>query len=158
MVEQLEAELVAFRADFAHSRSRQKELEGRLDGQKKDLADLERALKALPSLQEKAGKLQGRADSAALAATRREDERQRLETLLTQRESGIMVMRCARNWTHSTPNSHELGYDKGEHDSTRRTLEDFRRYEALKARLDTALAALPNYEQSRDTALAVKAA
>lgn len=154
MVEQLDAELTAFRADYATSRDRAKELDARLAGYKRDLTDLEKALKALPSLQERAGKLQGRADSAALAAARREDERQRLEVLIQQRDSGDYGHDVRAALADLDGESAGLGYDKGEHETTRRTLDDYRRYEALKARLDTALSALPNYEQSRDNALA----
>jgi exonuclease SbcC len=157
MVEQLEAELAAFRVDYALSRDRAKELDTRLDGYKKSLGELERALKSLPVLQEKAGKLQGRADSAAQAASRREDERQRLDTLIMQRDSGDYGHAVQEALTALESESDGLGYDRGEHDATRRTLDDYRRYEALKARLDTALAALPNYQQSRDNALARQA-
>jgi len=157
MVALLEGELTAFRADYAQSRDRAKELDARLDGYKKSLHELERALKSLPGLQEKAGKLQGRADSAAAAAARREDESQRLEALITQRESGDYGHTVRESLAALDSESAGLGYDRGEHDATRRTLDDYRRYEALKARLDTALAALPNYQQSRDNALARQA-
>lgn len=157
MVEQLEAELTAFRLEYAQSRDRAKELDARLDGYKKALTELERALKALPALQEKAGKLQGRADSAAQATARREEELHRLDTLITQRDSGDYGHAVREALAGLDSESVGLGYDRGEHDATRRTLDDFRRYEALKARLDTALAALPNYEQSRDNALARQA-
>lgn len=154
MVAQLEAELVAFRADYAQSRDRTKELDGRLVSYKKALTELESALKALPVLQERAGKLQGRADSAMAATARRDQEQQRLDALIAQREAGDYGLEIREALAALESEAAGLAYDRGEHDATRRTLEDYRRYEGLKARLDTALATLPNYEQSRDNALA----
>ncbi|MCU0476742.1 MAG: SMC family ATPase, partial [Anaerolineae bacterium] len=154
MVDELEGELAQFRDDYRQSRDRAKELDARLKQHKHDLDQLESDLRDLPKLQESLGKLQSRADSATEAATRRTAEQARLDALVAQRDAEAYAQDVRADLAALLHESDQLGYDRGEHAETRRTLEDYRRFEALKARLESAEATLPNYVQSRDNALA----
>ncbi|MBK8135919.1 MAG: SMC family ATPase [Chloroflexi bacterium] len=153
MITQLDVELAEHRVTYANSRDRSRELEARLTTHRRDLDALDKALKTLPALQERAGKLQARADAAGQAAARREDDFQQLESLRAQLDSEEYGHDVRAALALLSDEADELGYDKGQHDAAKRTLDDYRRFETLKAKLDTALQQLPSYEKSRDGAI-----
>lgn len=156
MITMLDAELAEHRKTYANSRDRAKELEGRLYTHQQQLRDLDAALKSMPTLQERAGKLQARADAAGVAVQRRDEDMRQLAELQTQLATEDYGHDIREALAALTDEADILGYDKGQHDAAKRTLDDYRRFEALKARLDMALQQLPLYEQSRDGAVARK--
>jgi exonuclease SbcC len=157
VLQQLSDEITAFRTEFANSRARAKQLEANLADCKSQLAELERHLKALPALQERAGRLQSRSEAASQAAQRREHEQAQLDALTRRLTDEDYAHELRAALTDLNARAADLGYSRDEHTVTRQTLDEHRRYEALKARLDAAQTALPMYEKSRDNALARQA-
>lgn len=152
MITLLDAELAEHRQTYASSRDRARELEQTLKEHRRRLDGLDSALKSLPTLQERAGKLQARADAAGQAAVRHDEDLRQHEALAAQLERGDYGHDVRAALADLDGEADNLGYDKGQHDAAKRTLDDYRRFEALKVRLDTAEQQLPSYEKSRDGA------
>lgn len=153
MVAQLDAELEIHRESYRLSMNRMKELEARLSSYRRDLDGLDKAVKSMPMLQERAGKLQARADAADQAAVRRDDDQRQLDALMIQRDTQDYGHDVREALAALGTEADDLGYDSGQHDAAKRTLDDYRRFENLKAQLDIALQQLPSYELSRDGAV-----
>lgn len=153
MIAQLDTELETHRESYRVSNARMKDLESRLAGHRRELDGLEKAVKSMPTLQERAGKLQARADAAGQAAVRRDDDQRQLDALRAQLDAEDYGHDVREALAALGTEADGLGYDKGQHDAAKRTLDDYRRFETLKAKLDTSLQQLPSYEKSRDGAL-----
>ncbi|MBK9124654.1 MAG: SMC family ATPase [Chloroflexi bacterium] len=152
MLAQLEVDIVAHRERYRASRDRAKELDDRLKQQERELKQLTATLAGMAKLQERAGHLSASAAAVAQAAGRKAEDAQQLETLIAQRDTGDYGYDVREALAALDAEAAALGYDKGEHDATRRTLDDYMQYERLKVRLESALEQLPKFEQSRANA------
>jgi len=152
MVGQLDGELVAHRAEWVEAKARAAELDDRLKRHGRELKKLTATLAGMAKLQERAGHLSASAEAVAQAASRQAEDAQQLDALIAQRDTGDYGHDVREALAALDAEATALGYDKGAHDATRRTLDDYRQYERLKVRLESALEQLPKFEQSRANA------
>jgi exonuclease SbcC len=148
LITQLDAELKAHREEYKECKSQISKVDDELKETRKQFDGLEGNLKQLPILSERVGKLQSQVDSAATASTRVLEENQQLQQFQAVLEAQDFApeVRDALNLLDAEENL--LAYDKDSHDEIRRTLEEYRQYEALKTQLAVALASLATLQEN----------
>jgi DNA repair protein SbcC/Rad50 len=148
LIAQLIEEVEMHRADYRTKKDRIKALEDEIKVYKHRLVEVEAGLKQLPALLENVGKLQAQVTAADQAAVRIEEEYARLAVVQTElaAESYAPDVREALALLDSEQDA--LGYDRSAHDATRRTLDEYRRFEQLKMQLSIAQQSLPAIEEA----------
>jgi exonuclease SbcC len=148
LITQLGAEVEQYRVDYRQHKDRITEIDKLVKTGKTALTALESQLKQLPMLLERGGKLQAQIDAAEQAALRLTEEQERLvivrgELDLNQFAPDVREALAALDLEETS-----LAYDKSTHDQTRRSLDEFKRYEQLQTRLAIALESLPTLEDA----------
>jgi DNA repair protein SbcC/Rad50 len=148
LVAQLGEEVDAHREDYRTRKERIKAIDSEIKEYKTQLTTVEGQLKVLPSLLENVGKLQAQVNAADQAAARIEEEQARLLSVTAEltEETYAPDVRAALALLDTEQEG--LGYDKSAHDATRKTLDEFRRFEQLKMQLSIAQQSLPAIEEA----------
>lgn len=148
LIGQLDGEIEQYRADYRQYKDRISEIDKLLKAGKSELAALESQLKQLPMLLERGGKLQAQLDAADQAALRLSEEQERLVIVRGELDLNQFAPDVREALATLDLEETGLGYDKSTHDQTRRSLDEFKRYEQLQTRLAIALESLPTLEEA----------
>lgn len=148
LIAQIERDRDAHRTQYKQLKEALDDVATALKTHKSQLNALDKTLTQLPALLENAGRLQAQVAAADQAALRLNEDQQRIEaieaTLADQTYAPEVFSALAALDQEQTA----LGYDKSTHDATRRSLDEYRRYEALQTRLAMAQEALPTLEEA----------
>jgi DNA repair protein SbcC/Rad50 len=148
LITQLDAELKAHREEYKECKNQINQADENLKEARKQFDGLEGNLKQLPTLLERVGKLQSQVDAAATASTRVVEENQQLQEYQTMLADDAFAPEVKDALALLDAEENLLAYDKDSHDEIRRTLEEFRQYEALKTQLAVALASLATLQEN----------
>ncbi len=113
-------------------------------------------LKALSTLNARAGSLQTQVDSAGQASSRIAEDERRLEDIVHILEDDAYAEDVREQLAVLDASQSELGYDQSTHDETRQQIEDNMRYEQMQMQLKIALESLPALEESLNGSVARK--
>ncbi|HEX2619965.1 MAG TPA: SMC family ATPase, partial [Phototrophicaceae bacterium] len=148
LIAQIGDEIEAHRAAWAERNTHIKDMEKQRKEANLQVKTVEASLKQLPTLLENAGKLQAQIDAAAQAAIRLEEDVTRQEAVIAQLQAEDFALDIRDALAELDSEQDALGYDKSTHDATRRSLDEYRRYEQLQTRLAIALESLPAIEEA----------
>ena len=125
-------------------------LEGEKAGLEKELADREQAhVKEVNQLRERAAKAETRLQAAKEAGVERSRVEGRLRELAGRLEAGGFAEEARRRVAELEGEMRALGFDEESYREAYQLTEKLRPFDQLKARLDQALAQLPNEERAR---------
>ncbi len=150
IIAQLEGELQAHRDEYKECDNQIHEAEDELKEARKKFDGLEGNLKQLPTLRERVGKLQAQAEAVETASVRVVEENQQLQALRAALDTQDFAPEVREALSLLDAEEGVLAYDKTSHDETRRTLDEFRKYEALKTRLAVAQSSLTSLRETLD--------
>ncbi len=148
IIAQLESELQAHRDEYKECDNQIREADDNLKETRRQFDGLEGNLKQLPGLLERVGKLQMQIEAAETASVRMAEEEQQLQALLTKLDTQDFAQETREALKLLEAEESVLAYDKSSHEETRRTLEEFRKYEALKTQLAIAEASLASLRET----------
>lgn len=148
LIAQLGEEVETHRLDYRARKDRIKDIDTEIKVFKTQLTSVEGSLKQLPALLENVGKLQAQLTAASTATLRIEEEQARFAVVQAELEAETFAPDVRTALALLNHEQDALGYDKSAHDATRRTLDEYRRFEQLKMQLSIAQQSLPAIEEA----------
>lgn len=142
LVNELNAEIEARRDEYRQNEESIVQLAGAIDEQRGTLDDMERELKRLAPLSERAGSLQAQADAVQEAARRLETARGELAELRVVRDNEDFAQEARAGLDDIAQEEAALNYDAGQHEHTQEQIRSFSAYEEDKRQLAIAETAI----------------
>ena len=150
LVAEINVEVETKREDYRKHQDRIATLNTQMKDQREQITTLNGELKGLQPLVEKMGRLQTQAQTAQDAATRLNEERDRLTELQKELSEESFAADVREQLAQLDTQQTEVGYNESSHEDAQEQLKTHLRFEELHTQLQVALNSINSFQESLD--------